>query len=233
MVPLPPLPCDLLGPILSHINDNSSILALCLVSRIFFHEAQRRLYADIVLKSPAVYFFCRTISESPSIGTCVRRLSIQVSADPILGQVAKALHSLPSLRALEITHPQPHHWARMAFIWPGFSPRPRRFSAHILHDCPFRLKKFSSAFRMADPAFIAFLGQQPEIEELISSDIGDSLVLRLPAAFLPRLRMFRSAVTRLEFQYETNTDPLRTVERQEMMDAEFYGVEAFRQRSTM
>lgn len=230
MAPLPPLPLDLLAPILSHIHAPESLRQLCLVSKSFLHEAQRPLYADIALTSGKVPAFCRTVTASSRVTGWVVRLSVQLSllndgAKINKDSLARALRLLPALRALEIIVSHTPRWARVAVATPEYfhTPWARRISAKILHGCPFKLKQFGSGLDMAQPDFIAFLGEQHEIEELVSYDIrGDTV--RLPAGCLPKLRTFRGAVTRLEWKSDLpDTDVTTRLVRRELMDVQFPG----------
>ncbi|KAJ7662572.1 hypothetical protein DFH06DRAFT_1471391 [Mycena polygramma] len=196
----PPLPLDLLRPILSHISDNGTLLSACLISKTFLHDARQRLWGDIALRSAAVTSFCITVSTSPTLGRPLRRLSLQLANDlptSELDAVARALHLLPNLHALEITPPRPRPWADFV-SYP--SPRWQHDTAsHILHGCPFRLTLFRSAFTFAHADFLNFLGEHNEIEELVSFDMARDAA-RLEGGMLPRLRRFWSPLQRLEFE---------------------------------
>ncbi|KAJ7254996.1 hypothetical protein B0H12DRAFT_1289151 [Mycena haematopus] len=220
MASLTPLPLDLLRPIVSHVTEKKSLLQLCRVSRNFLCEAQSRLFTDVSLKSSAVSSFCRTLSVSPTLAVCVQRLSIQLAngfTDMV--ELARTLRSLPNLRALEITQPQPQPWADVLVCTRESMLTPWKHStdAHILQGCPFRLRVFGSAFRIAEPDFIAFLADQHEIEELGSFDTtGD--VITLSAAMLPRLKKFKTTVPRLQFETATEWGFAKRMFREERMD---------------
>ncbi|KAJ7189666.1 hypothetical protein GGX14DRAFT_547045, partial [Mycena pura] len=190
---------NLLRPILLFVAEKQSLRDLCLVSRHFVSEAQPRLYSDVAVRSSAVTSFCHTIISSPFLAKRVQRLSIQLSSldastDLDVDLLSAALHSLPNVRALEITPPQPTHWAQAEHrhgLWSA---------AHILRHCPFRLTKFVSAFHVAHADYMAFLGEQPDIEELVSLDMTTRGSHPEPKpAHLPALRLFRTAMVRLEF----------------------------------
>ncbi|KAJ7662576.1 hypothetical protein DFH06DRAFT_1396673 [Mycena polygramma] len=196
----PPLPLDLLRPILSHISDTETILRLCLISKTFLHDAQQRLWGDISLRSAAVVSFCHTMSTSPALGHAVRRLSLQLANDLPASEIdglARALHLLPNLRALEIAPPQSRSWAD--FVSYPSARWQHDTAARILHGCPFRLTLFRSAFKFADADFITFLEEQDGIEELASFDMAREAV-RLEGGMVPRLRRFWSPLQRLEFE---------------------------------
>lgn len=76
---------------------------------------------------------------------------------------------------------------------------------------------------MANPDFVAFLGEQSELQELISYDFRDN-ELRLPVGFLPRLRVYRSAVTRLVYEEESAPEAASRVVRKERIDIRLGGV---------
>ncbi|KAJ7171435.1 hypothetical protein C8R46DRAFT_1349411 [Mycena filopes] len=217
----PPLPLDLLRPILSHVTDKESLLQLCHVSRRFHHEAQRLLYTDVALHSEAVSPFCWTLAICPTLSSHVRRLSLQLADSfTYLPLVARCLRSLHNLQALEITgdYPPAQPWRTTAATLPP-APWAHRGAAHILlAACPFRLKLFISAFRMADASMIAFLETQPEIEELVSLSTAEGGVVVLGAEALPRLREYAGAVTRLEFRTEEGRE--RRVFRARRLDVE-------------
>jgi hypothetical protein len=120
--------------------------------------------------------------------------------------LARALRSLPNLRALEITPPQPDPWAKqllfrmsesMGSAWTHAA------AAHILHDVPFRLRVFGSSFGFREPALLTFLHEQHEIEELAALGMGmGGEVVKLPGGMLPRLKKFKSVMTHLVFSIE-------------------------------
>ncbi|KAJ6534199.1 hypothetical protein B0H19DRAFT_1185508 [Mycena capillaripes] len=208
MAPLTPLPLDLLHPILSHITEKKTLLALCHTSKSFLHEAQSRLFADVELQCTAVALFCHTISASSALAKSVVRLSIQLADDfTEMDALSHALHSLCNLRALEIVRPQPCSWADVVYGSLD-TPWPHGTAARILHDCPFRLRVFGSAFMMAEADFFTFLGQQPEIKELASFDMSGDVVTLAPG-ILPQLKTFKSGVPRLKF--EAGLEALGTV----------------------
>ncbi|KAJ7032204.1 hypothetical protein C8F04DRAFT_1359411 [Mycena alexandri] len=217
----PALPLELLRPILSHFTETQSLLRLCHVSRSFHHDAQRVLYADVALRSEDVALFCRTLTESPALAQCVRRLSIQLSnmfAD--MDELAQCMRSLLQLRALEISATQPHPWEKHTATLPETmltTPWTHSRAIHILSGCSFRLKVLASVFRMANADFTAFLEQQSEIEELVSFDTTGDVVM-LAEEMLPNLREFWGAVTRLEFRTEPGRE--KRVFRDRRMDIE-------------
>ncbi|KAJ7818775.1 hypothetical protein B0H14DRAFT_3876886 [Mycena olivaceomarginata] len=207
MACLPPLPLDLLHPIVSHIGEKSTLLQLCHVSKSFLREAQSQLFADVALRSPAVSTFCCTISVSPTLALSVQRLSVQLANEfADMDALARALRSLPNLRALEITPPQPDPWAKqLLFRMPESmgSTWTHAAAAHILHDVPFRLRVFGSSFGFREPALLTFLHEQHEIEELAALGMGmGGEVVKLPGGMLPRLKKFRSVMTHLVFEIE-------------------------------
>ncbi|KAF8148133.1 hypothetical protein K438DRAFT_1989315 [Mycena galopus ATCC 62051] len=222
MAPIPPLPLDLLRPILSHITDKGSLLQLCYVSKTFLLEARLRLFTDVSLESATVAAFCHTLlAMSPTQAVNVKRLSIQLANEfTALGDLARTLRALPNLRALEITPPQPQAWADvlvrtrdgMLGAWKHTA------AAHILHGCPFRLREFGSAFRVAEPAFLTFLREQPEIEELWSFDTAGDVVT-LQVQMLPRLEKFRSTAPRLQFETAPEKGASQRMVHMERMDA--------------
>ncbi|KAJ7662561.1 hypothetical protein DFH06DRAFT_355357 [Mycena polygramma] len=199
MVSSPPLPLDLLRPILSHIADTETLFYLCLISKTCLHDAQQRLWGDVSLRSAAVASFCRTVSAAPALGRAVRRLSLQLANElpaSELDGVAHALHLLPNLNALEITPPQAHRWAD--FVTYPASRWLHDDTARILHGAPFRVMLFRSAFKFAHADLIQFLREQDGIEELVSFDFAREAV-RLKGEMLPRLKRFWSPLQRLEF----------------------------------
>ncbi|KAJ6567947.1 hypothetical protein DFH09DRAFT_437639 [Mycena vulgaris] len=225
MAPSVLLPLDLLRPIVSSISDRESLLSLCLVSEPFLHEAQPQLFTDVALHSDAVASFCCTVSASSLLARHVRRLSIQLSSEfSDTEALATALHALPGLRALEITGTDGPAWARTAVHSHAPISRPwaHRVSAKILHGCPFRLQTFASGFHMADPDFIAFLQEQPELEELVSYELT-CRALTVEAGVLPALQVVRTAVTRVQFEPEVQAGIAtpRAV-REERMDIEVF-----------
>ncbi|KAF8163948.1 hypothetical protein K438DRAFT_1775844 [Mycena galopus ATCC 62051] len=221
MASIPPLPLDLLRPNFSRVTDKESLLQLCYVSKTFFQEARLRLFTDVSLEDVTVSAFCHIIlAVSPTQAVNVKRLSIQLSNDfTALGDLARTLYSFPNLRALEITPPQPRPWMdvlvrtrqSMRGAWKHTA------AAHILHGCPFRLREFGSAFRIAEPAFLAFLHEQPEIEELRSFDTSGDVVT-LQVQMLPRLKKFRSTVPRLQFDPAPEKGASQRVVHMERMD---------------
>jgi hypothetical protein len=120
--------------------------------------------------------------------------------------LARALRSLPNLRALEITPPQSDPWAKqLLFRMPESmgSTWTHAAAAHILHDVPFRLRVFGSSFGFREPALLTFLHEQHEIEELAALGMGmGGEVVKLPGGMLPRLKKFRSVMTHLVFEIE-------------------------------
>ncbi|KAJ7144420.1 hypothetical protein C8R44DRAFT_865345 [Mycena epipterygia] len=225
---IPHLPLDLLRPIVVY-NDTQSLLCLCLVSKNFLHEAQPRLYADVALRSPAVADFCRTITTVPALALHVQRLSVQLANSfSATDELACVLRALTALYALEITAPNLRGaWAPTAFYEPGAHEWAYRFSANILRGCTFKLTEFGSSFSIRDREFVAFLQQQPALEELVSFDTGLVGNGVLPAGCLPALRRVRSAVVNIAFEPELKADACdetaqgtRRVFRQELMDIE-------------
>ncbi|KAJ7245324.1 hypothetical protein C8J57DRAFT_1524456 [Mycena rebaudengoi] len=202
MACFPPLPLDLLRPILLHIHSVESLLNVCLVSRTFLADAQACLYTDIAVRDASVVLLCRTISESPAFGPRVRRLSVQLSSTfSCMDQLGHTLRALPRLRDLEVTCPQPLAWVP-AMFFPRSTigvPWAHRDAARVLRQCNFRLRTFRSGFGMLHADLIAFLEEQDEIEHLTSFD-PVCTVAPLAVDLLPRLKIFTSCVTQLQFQ---------------------------------
>ncbi|KAJ7617164.1 hypothetical protein FB45DRAFT_223031 [Roridomyces roridus] len=197
-----PLPLDLLQPILSHVDDKSSLLELCLVARSFLPEAQRRLYDDVALSSFAVVRFCEAVTKpvSQPVASFVRRLSIEISGGIALPQqraIALTLSRLPSLEALEFSH-QPAHWVYVATYKDFRYPLSSAEGILTGFNWPFRLKTFASGFYMSDPHLLEFLEEQSAIEELVLFTIVSSGPIRLPPRCLPNLKRFWSPAARLD-----------------------------------
>ncbi|KAJ6495221.1 hypothetical protein C8R45DRAFT_1133534 [Mycena sanguinolenta] len=221
MASAPALPLDLLRLIVSHITEKQHLITLCRVSKTFFREAQPLLFTDVTLASPFVAVFCRTLAALPALALRVQRLAIQLANDfPEAGmdRLGRMLQSLKNLRELEVTPPQPIAWADMLVRTRESMLQPWTHvdAAYVLLGCPFRLRLFSSGFRMSHPAFLGFLNVQDRLEELRSCDTTGEL-LTLPAKMLPRLRKFKSTVPRLEFE-EAGRKPRKHVLQQERMD---------------
>ncbi|KAF7351701.1 hypothetical protein MSAN_01603200 [Mycena sanguinolenta] len=221
MASSPPLPLDLLRPILSHITENQHLLALCRVSKTFSHEAQPLLFIDVTLASCFVAAFCRALVLFPTRALLVQRLAIQLANDfpeARMTALGRMLRSLENLRELEITPPQPAAWTDVLVRTRESMLQPWAHvdAAYVLLGCPFRLRLFSSGFRMSHPAFLGFLNVQDQLEELRSFDTTAE-VLTLPARMLPQLRKFNSALPRLQFE-EADRVLRAHVLQQERMD---------------
>ncbi|KAJ6458004.1 hypothetical protein C8R45DRAFT_1221752 [Mycena sanguinolenta] len=169
------LPLDLLRLIVSHITEKEHLLTLCRVSKTFLREAQPLLFTDVTLASPFVAVFCRTLAALPALALRVQRLAIQLANDfPEAGmdRLGRMLQSLKNLGELEITPLQPIAWADMLVRTRESMLQPWTHvdAAYVLLGCPFRLRLFSSGFRISHPAFLGFLNVQDKLEELRSFD---------------------------------------------------------------
>ncbi|KAK7052746.1 hypothetical protein R3P38DRAFT_3596089 [Favolaschia claudopus] len=220
MASSPPLPLDLLRPIVSHIIDLSTLVQLCQVSKTFLQETRPRLFSDVSLRSTDVSLFCRTIFASCGLGAAVLRLSIQLGNDfDELEALAITLRALSNLRELEITEPQPRAWANV-FVRTRQSiltSWKHSGSAWTLRGCTFRLRVFRTAFRVGVPDMLAFLQSQDSIEELaLFATEGESVMLS--AKTLPRLTKLKSAATHLQFEVEDTTT--RRIFHEERMDVQ-------------
>ncbi|KAF8895256.1 hypothetical protein BD779DRAFT_713531 [Infundibulicybe gibba] len=154
------LPQDIYGLILSWIPDNSDLFNLCLTSRAFLREAEKKLYRCTKLARDTLtpVLWADTILESPLKAQQLRSLTLTfdlaylIIPDTLLSSlqlISRALRSLTNLKEL-ILLGHPRVMMNPIFSW-------------ILDRCTFQLEEFHNEL-FPTSAIISFLSQQSQIQ---------------------------------------------------------------------
>jgi hypothetical protein len=202
------LPVDLCQTVFMHLSDNKDLLSLCLVSRTFHLEAERRLYHTVILPydySRASCWLDRILSEPHRLALFVRVLTLNHGCrlpddakrswshhpnkdNRVPGfrtKLTRTLRLLPNLTELYLSD-KLEFWDAIIL----FSP--------MLLGCPFHLRKFhinihNGEFYLRGP-IIPFLAQQPNIIDFSTTHYfvdehyhSERSIVAFPDTLLPNL----------------------------------------------